>query len=167
MKSKDSSHVTTFMQPSVIYCAAAFSNYRLSIPAHLVARNLPQKICLERRGRGSKREPHRKVRITGIYWGPAAYTVSFPVYVGWMQLCVWSYKCLRCRRMPWAGHEIPSQAHGTSFKFQSWPFLPLLCCWAVCRFCHVLLSCLETELSAANGIQSGFEWWFWIQILYV
>ena len=122
---------------------------------YLVIGNLPQKICLEIGGRGSKREPCRKVTITGIYSGPAAYNVSFPAYVDWMQLCVWSYKCPRASRILWAGHEIQNQAHSTRFKFQTWPFLLLLCCRAVYRFCYVLLSCLETEFSAANGIWRG------------
>ena len=68
----------TFMQPCVIYCTAAFHNYRLSIPAHLVIGNLPHKICLEIRGRGSKREPHRKVTITGQ---GQQHTISHSLYM--------------------------------------------------------------------------------------
>ena len=53
MKSKDSSHVTTFMQPCVIYCTAAFHNYRPSIPAHLFGnwKSTPKDLSGDRRKR--------------------------------------------------------------------------------------------------------------------
>lgn len=81
--------------------------------------------------KSSNREPHRKVMITGIYSGPAAYNASLPVNVDWMQPL--------CLELTNAQEAAGCREQGMRFRVRPTGLDPprpdpscCLCCWAVC-----------------------------------